>query len=232
MEQKIGDLINQMEQFGDRFYVTDNGINEVYWNPDADSGGQIVNNEISFAIIEQAAQYENPNEFFDYLGTNCKQYLIDIDEPGCAEYAKYLLSRVPSFTECTEHTMRELLRNTLIDKAKTEQNRFVEELKSKRPEEIITASYEKVIRDEFINSFEEPFLNTGQLKKLIQLDYPLEACYQAWIDTDISLSDVLNHSTELFTDTLQGNSALKPYAPNFEDVISEQGCNDNFDMEM
>lgn len=215
MKQNIDDLKRKMEQFGDRFYISDNGINEVYWNTDATSGGQIVSNEISFKTVETAAQYENSGDFFDYLSANCKQYLTDIDEPGFDAYAEYILSLKPTFTECTDDTMYGILCETLYEKAKSEQAAFISELKAKEPQQIIDAAYEKSIRDDLLMNFEEDFLEINQLKELLKLDYPLSACYDAWLKTDVSHMEMLRDSVEQFADTLEVAEAA-----------------DNFDMDM
>lgn len=52
----------------DKFYVGTNSIIQVYYNPDATAGGQLVELTISFDDIQEAAQkYTTSKEFFSYL---------------------------------------------------------------------------------------------------------------------------------------------------------------------
>lgn len=69
------------------------------------------------------------------------------------------------------------LRELLYEKASKEQDAFVEHLKTLPPEQIIDRSYEKVIRDDILMSFEDDYLSDKQVAELIKLDYPLSACY-------------------------------------------------------
>jgi hypothetical protein len=75
------------EQYGeitaDKFFRTDSGITEVYYNPDANSGGQLVYIEASDNIIREAAQKsKKPEDFFSYIEGAGRGYLIDVGTSG------------------------------------------------------------------------------------------------------------------------------------------------------
>jgi hypothetical protein len=87
----------------DKFYVDrENGIVRwLYYNPDSDAGGQYVENVFDYALIREA---DDAEDFFDHIGSRCKQYLIDV---GTDDFANYdaLFKTVPGdFEDCTEAT--------------------------------------------------------------------------------------------------------------------------------
>ena len=95
------------------------------------------------------------------------------------------------------------LRDLLYEKMYKEQEQFIEKLKHSTPEEIISASYEKVMRDDILMTFEnEDFLDNKQIKELLKLDYPLSACYNEWMDNDCSHMDMLRDTVEDFAKRL------------------------------
>ena len=64
----------------DKFYINTSKdlISWVYYNPDSDSGGQYVTNKFDCDLILKAEQNTQSSEaFFDYIGTECRQYLSD-----------------------------------------------------------------------------------------------------------------------------------------------------------
>ena len=83
------------------------------------------------------------------------------------------------------------LRDLLYEKMCNEQENFIEKLKHSTPEEIISASYEKVMRDDILMLFEGDFLDAKQIKELLRLEYPLSACYNEWLKNDCS--DEVDH---------------------------------------
>ena len=72
---------------------------------------------------------------------------------------------------------RNELKDLLYEKMIKEQDNFIEKLKHSSPEEIISAAYEKVMRDDILMLFDDDFLDTKQMKALLKLEYPLSACY-------------------------------------------------------
>lgn len=93
----------------DKFFKTDSGFTEVYYNPNANAGGQLVYNEISFDLIREAAQSgKRVQDFFSHLDSGCTQYLIDIDTPEFKGNLDSFMSRKADFENCNAKTMREL----------------------------------------------------------------------------------------------------------------------------
>ena len=102
------------------------------------------------------------------------------------------------------------LRELLYEKASKEQDAFVEHLKTLPPEQIIDRSYEKVIRDDILMSFEDDYLSDKQVAELIKLDYPLSACYDEWQKTDVTYMDRLRDVVDdVANDLIKQNEAEK-----------------------
>ena len=96
----------------------------------------------------------------------------------------------------------ENLRELLYEKASKEQNAFNEHLKTLPPEQIIDKAYEKVMRDDILMSFEDDYLSDKQVAELIKLDYPLSACYDEWMDTDVSHMEMLRDTIDSYAKRL------------------------------
>ncbi len=76
----------------DKFVLTDFGIIEVYYNPDATAGGQIVECVISANIIEEALPLSNDTKkFFGYLDMKSKVFLHDINTEDFREFLDYFI---------------------------------------------------------------------------------------------------------------------------------------------
>lgn len=94
------------------------------------------------------------------------------------------------------------LKQELYDKLEKEYNDFIEDLKTKKPDEIINKSYEKVMKEELKEMF-YPELNNyelSELKALNKTKAPLEELYQGWMDYDGGVHEPLQYSIE---DTLE-----------------------------
>ena len=94
------------------------------------------------------------------------------------------------------------LRDLLYEKMSNEQENFIEKLKHSSPEEIISASYEKVMRDDILMLFESDFLDAKQIKELLRLEYTLSACYNEWLKNDCSYMDMLRDTVDDFSKDL------------------------------
>ena len=94
------------------------------------------------------------------------------------------------------------LRELLYEKASKEQDAFIEHLKTLPPEQIIDKAYEKVMRDDILMSFEDDYLSDKQVAELIKLDYPLSACYDEWMDTDVSHMEMLRDTIDSYAKRL------------------------------
>lgn len=93
----------------DKFFITDNGVTEVYFNPDSTAGGQLVYNEISKDLIAEAAKAtSNSTEFFDYLQEKCRQYLMDIDSPEFKGHLDSFMQRKADFEDYSDKTAKAL----------------------------------------------------------------------------------------------------------------------------
>jgi len=104
----------------DKFFINDDSVTEVYYNPDAKKGGQLVYNEISFELIREAAKNTTSKTgFFDYIQSGCRQYLID---KGTAEYKgnlKSFFERKADFENSDGATMRKLKKLAGVEPTKS-----------------------------------------------------------------------------------------------------------------
>ena len=93
----------------DRFtIIRDTGsVYWVYYNPDSDSGGQIVMNTVTADDI-RSAPYTSAEEFFDYLGSVAKQELCDCDNPDFGDTLYEFLTSTPDLRGRTVATQMAL----------------------------------------------------------------------------------------------------------------------------
>ncbi len=103
----------------------------------------------------------------------------------------------------------EELRDRLYEKASGEQDRFISKLKTLTPEQIIEASYEKVIRDDILIVFEGDDISRKQTIELLKLKEPLADCYARWLHNDFSHMDMLRDTISEFADDLVKYSEQK-----------------------
>ena len=90
----------------DKFFKTDGGITEVYYNPDANSGGQLVYIEASDDIIREAAEkFKKPADFFSHIEGMGRGYLIDVGTPEFRGNLESFMNRKADFEGCTKKTM-------------------------------------------------------------------------------------------------------------------------------
>lgn len=91
------------------------------------------------------------------------------------------------------------LQDQLYDKLSGEYAAFIDELKTMPPEKIIESAYEKVFKEDILMSFEyDELLEDDQLAALLAMDYPLDALYRNWLDTDVTYMDDLRDTIESF----------------------------------
>ena len=94
------------------------------------------------------------------------------------------------------------LQTRLYEKARAEQDKFIDNLLQKLPQEVMDASYEKVMRDDILMLFESDFLDAKQIKELLRLEYPLSTCYNEWLKNDFSYMDMLRDTVDDFSKEL------------------------------
>ena len=105
VEQTYGDIT------ADKFFKTDSGITEVYYNPDADAGGQLVYIEASDDVIREAAEKtKNLKDFFSYIESMGRGYLIDAGTPEFRGNLDSFMNRKADFEGCTKKTMQGLMK--------------------------------------------------------------------------------------------------------------------------
>ena len=84
-------------------------VDWLYYNPDASSGGQFVQNRVSYDQIRDAAEEtQTADAFFDYLEGVAVQTLIDVNTEGFNEAAERFQGS-PDETDLTEQTRDALL---------------------------------------------------------------------------------------------------------------------------
>lgn len=96
------------------------------------------------------------------------------------------------------------IREEVYNKMEKEYNGFIENIKTKTPEEIIESSYEKVMKYEILCDFEPEFrhYDIERIKSLNKSNDPLEEIYQGWMDWDGGLHNAIEDSIENTLDKL------------------------------
>lgn len=89
------------------------------------------------------------------------------------------------------------IREELYSKLEKEYNSFINNLKNCSAEEIVSNSYEIVMKEELCTIFypENNQYNINQIKALNKTKYPLQKLYNAWMDSDYCIHQVLEDST-------------------------------------
>lgn len=95
----------------DKFYKTPNGFTEVYYNPDANEGGQIVQIDFDEDIVKNAARlHKAPKDFFSYLEGMGRGYLTDAGTPEFRVAFDNFKNSKCDFEGCTKKTMQGLMK--------------------------------------------------------------------------------------------------------------------------
>lgn len=107
----------------DKFFKTDNGVTEIYYNPDSNAGGQLVELTISNENIAEAARlYKSPKDFFSHIEGISKGTLHDVGTTSFMETAKDFMKAKADFESCTPKTMKELKKHAGIEKSKSDRD--------------------------------------------------------------------------------------------------------------
>ena len=88
-------------------------------------------------------------------------------------------------------TIEKELNDILYERMSREYDDFLTALSAKSPDEIIRASYEKVFKEDILAVVESRMLEPKYVKALLRENYPLEGCYQRWLDEDVSYMEDL-----------------------------------------
>ena len=78
----------------------------------------------------------------------------------------------------------EKLHAELFDKMQEEQRVYIEDLKTKTPDEILNHAYEYLIREDFLEEMENINLKERQIRAILATETPLADLYRKWIDTE------------------------------------------------
>lgn len=100
---------NYAEIDKDKFYINSDSVTEMYYNPDANAGGQFVEITICKDDIKDAARmYKKPDEFFSYLEGVSKGSLYDAGTHTFRETAEGFMESKADFEGGTKKTMEAL----------------------------------------------------------------------------------------------------------------------------
>lgn len=94
------------------------------------------------------------------------------------------------------------MQRILLERMYQEYSDFIENLMHQPTEEIIRASYEKVFKEDIITVVEAGDISASHVRALLREQYPLEGCYQRWLDEDISYMEDLKICVEKHAESL------------------------------
>ncbi len=99
--------------YSDAFFIniSNETVTWIYYNPDSDSRGQFVTNNLTFPDITSAISknYNTADEFFDYLGCIAYQTLADRGTEWF-EGAKIQFFQNTDIKDCTEETIQKIIK--------------------------------------------------------------------------------------------------------------------------
>lgn len=95
-------------------------------------------------------------------------------------------------------TKRKSLEDRAYEKINRELNEYLDEIKTKSPEEIVEAAYEITYKQEILGMFEcEGAFNDKQSMAILKTKNALDYLYKEWLDYDGSVLDELRNSVNL-----------------------------------
>lgn len=119
----------------------------------------------------------------------------------------------------------EKLSEQLYDKALNEMNVFLDDLKTKPPEEIIENAYKIIIRQDLMMILESEDFSPYEIEVLANLDHPLQVLYEQWVATDDQYMENLRGSMQSYMNDILKVQANKLYAdpdtPRYEGMYRE-----------
>lgn len=93
-------------------------------------------------------------------------------------------------------TIETELKEILLKRMSQEYEDFLSGLYASSPAEIIQASYEKVFKEDILSVVECGVLDAECVKALLKEKYPLDGCYQRWLDEDVTYMEDLRYCME------------------------------------
>ena len=105
--------------------------------------------------------------------------------------------------ELAEESSHNSIREQLWEKASKEQEAYISNLKTLPSDSIIEQCYETVMREDILLTFEyecnDPKLSDEQVKALLKMKYPIDACYNAWQKSDVTYMDRIQETVDEFS---------------------------------
>lgn len=106
----------------------------------------------------------------------------------------------------------EKLSQQLYDKALNEMSAFLDDLKTKSPEEIIENAYKITVRQDLMMILESEDFSPYEIEVLANLDHPLQVLYEEWLPVEDRHMEELRDSVQSYLDTRLQHRAEKLYA--------------------
>ena len=106
----------------------------------------------------------------------------------------------------------EELAQMLYDKALSEMNSYLEDMKTKPAQEIINSAYQIVNKEDLLMILESAEFTLTELNVLNGLEHPLQVLYGEWISTEDRHMEELRGSVQSYLDTRLQYQAEKLYA--------------------
>ena len=100
----------------------------------------------------------------------------------------------------------------LYDKALTELNTYLEDMKTKPPQEIINSAYQIVNKQDLLMILESAEFTPAELNVLNELEHPLQVLYEEWLPVEDRHMEELRDSVQSYLDTRLQHRAEKLYA--------------------
>lgn len=97
----------------------------------------------------------------------------------------------------------------LFEKMSAEQEAYKDELMQLSPSEILDKSFEYTWREEVLMSVGSRDLSLERAKALLKLNYPLDACYQEWKESDCDYLTSLRDCIDNRADTAIKENRMK-----------------------
>ena len=114
-------------------------------------------------------------------------------------YSSYVKTKgSPDYTELARFFIDKVYHNArytlLLERMQHENEDYHDSLLSQPPKEIIDSAYEMAMKNDIVLSVENDSLSPPQIDALLTLEYPLDAIYHEWLDTDASYMEMLSDS--------------------------------------